>query len=88
MKNLLRKRISMALLMAICICCSLSVGVSAQEIGKAQVVENTSVFAQSLEIQPRADIIEIKYRIYNGMYQQRRWNRTGNYWVDPYWINC
>ncbi len=40
-----------------------------------------------MDIQPRADVIEIKYRIYNGVPQYRRWNATRNYWVDPYWID-
>ena len=34
-----------------------------------------------------ADVIEIRYRIYKGIRQYRRWNRTQNCWVDPYWIN-
>lgn len=38
-------------------------------------------------IQPRADVIETKYRLYNGVLQYRRWNATRNYWVDPYWID-
>lgn len=38
-------------------------------------------------VEPRADVIVIKYRIYNGKYQYRRWNETQGYWVDPYWID-
>ena len=38
-------------------------------------------------IEPRADVIVFKYRIYNGVYQYRRWNETKGYWVDPYWID-
>lgn len=38
-------------------------------------------------VEPRADVIVIKYRTYNGKYQYRRWNETQGYWVDPYWID-
>jgi len=38
-------------------------------------------------VEPRADQIELNYRIYNGVYQFRRWNATQNCWVDPYWID-
>ena len=38
-------------------------------------------------IEPRADVIVMKYRVYNGVYQCRRWNETQGYWVDPYWVN-
>ncbi len=38
------------------------------------------------EIQ-RADIIVTKYRIYNNVFQYRRWNETREYWVDPDWID-
>lgn len=40
-----------------------------------------------MDIQPYAEVIEIKYRIYNGVPQYRRWNATYGYWVDPDWIN-
>lgn len=40
-----------------------------------------------MNIQPRAEVIEIKYRIYNGVPQYRRWNATYGYWVDPEWID-
>ena len=38
-------------------------------------------------IQPRADVIVVKFRYNNGVLQCRRWNETRGYWVDPYWIN-
>lgn len=37
-------------------------------------------------IQPYADVIVTKYRMYEGKLQKRRWNETRGYWVDPYWI--
>lgn len=49
--------------------------------GGIQVKENI------MDIQPRADVIEYKFRTYNGQLQYRRWNATRNYWVDPYWID-
>lgn len=35
----------------------------------------------------RADVIEYRFRTYNGVNQYRRWNATQNRWVDPDWIN-
>lgn len=46
---------------------------------------NINVIGES--ITTFADVIEIRYRTYNGVRQYRRWNRTKNRWVDPYWIN-
>ena len=37
-------------------------------------------------ISPRVDVIVMKYRVYNGVLQCRRWNETWGYWVDPFWI--
>lgn len=34
-----------------------------------------------------ADEIIYRYRVYNGIYQYRRWNETKECWVDPYWID-
>lgn len=33
------------------------------------------------------DKIEIKYRVYKGVVQYRRWNATKNKWVDSEWRN-
>lgn len=42
-----------------------------------------------MAIQPRAAVIETKYRIntVTGKIQYRRWNATYGYWVDPDWID-
>lgn len=43
---------------------------------------------QRTHINSRAtDKIEIKYRVYKGVVQYRRWNATKNRWVDPEWKN-
>lgn len=34
-----------------------------------------------------SDIIEVRYRIYNGKMQYRRWNATLGCWYDPMWID-
>ena len=39
-------------------------------------------------IMPLADVIVVKFRMYNGKLQYRRWNETEGYWVDPYWIDA
>ncbi len=33
------------------------------------------------------DILETKYRIYNGKLQYRRWNATLGCWYDPLWMD-
>ena len=40
-----------------------------------------------MDIQPYAEVIETKFRTYNGKLQYRRWNATYGYWVDPDWID-
>lgn len=52
-------------------------------------VEASSIYitkSSDSNITVYADVIEYKYREYNGRLQYRRWNRTKNRWVDPYWI--
>lgn len=49
-------------------------------------VEAAAAFSSGEEITPFADVIELKYRVYNGLLQVRRWNATWGYWVDPEWI--
>lgn len=53
----------------------------AAEVGVPETSESESV------IEPRADVIVVKYRVNNGVYQFRRWNETQGYWVDPYWMD-
>lgn len=38
-------------------------------------------------ISPYSDVIEVKYRVNNGITQYRRWNRSKGCWVDSNWIN-
>ncbi len=40
-----------------------------------------------MALEPRAAVIETKYRVYYGRLQYRRWNATYGYWVDPDWID-
>ena len=58
----------------------------AQECGNVSPVSATSESAKT-SISPRADVIVMKFRVYNGVLQYRRWNETWGYWVDPYWKN-
>lgn len=60
---------------------SICLPVYAAEAEVAETSDSESV------IEPRADVIVVKYRTYNGVYQFRRWNETRGYWVDPYWMD-
>ena len=61
---------------------------SLQTILCSGVMMPETVYAQTQENQARvSDKIVIKYRIYNGKYQYRRWNDTKQCWVDPNWID-
>ncbi len=53
----------------------------------AAETEGPEASASESVIEPRADVIVVKYRLNNGVYQCRRWNETQGYWVDPYWID-
>lgn len=66
-----------SLLMAAAVC------TTAQAAVPQQPVETTQTASS---VQPYADVIANKYRMYNGKLQKRRWNETRGYWVDPYWI--
>lgn len=52
------------------------------------LIKPETVYAQAQEYQVRStDKIVIKYRVYNGKTQYRRWNATKQCWVDPKWID-
>ena len=80
------KRFGIMLILAIiCISMLLPVSAAAQETKGTQA---STAYATSSEttISPRADVIVVKFRVYNGVLQCRRWNETWGYWVDPYWV--
>jgi len=52
-----------------------------------KVPEQVSINTIAENIILFADVIEIRYRTYNGVRQYRRWNRTKNCWVDSRWFN-
>ena len=54
----------------------------------AAEAEAPETSASESVVEPRADVIVYKYRVYNGVPQYRRWNETRGYWVDPYWIDA
>lgn len=57
-------------------------------LGLASPASAASQGVEALAIEPRADVITTRYRFTSeGVLQYRRWNETGNYWVDPYWRN-
>ncbi len=35
----------------------------------------------------RSEVIVKRVRVYKGVVQYRRWNKTYGYWVDPDWID-
>ena len=83
----LRKTVSLALC-AIMLLTGGIIGASAAETAEAdEQVISVSAAATDPGIEPQADVIVWKYRMYNGQMQKRRWNETKQVWVDPYWIN-
>ena len=76
---------TMLILVIICISMLLPVSAAAQEKNVAQAPTAYSSSSETT-ISPRADVIVVKFRVYNGVLQCRRWNETWGYWVDPYWI--
>lgn len=79
----MKKKI-VSIIMLIMICFSFNTAANAQAVEKLDI---EGVAEETLIVSPRADVIEKKYRIHNGVSQYRRWNRTHGYWVDPFWIN-
>lgn len=82
----LRKTVSLALC-AIMLLTGGIIGASAAETAEADELISVSATATDPGIEPQADVIVWKYRMYNGQMQKRRWNETKQFWVDPYWIN-
>ena len=81
------KRASVLLVLFIlCFSMLLPVSVSAKEIEIKSPAPVTSIYSEQT-ISPRADVIVVKFRVYNGVLQYRRWNETWGYWVDDYWKN-
>lgn len=77
----MKKKIALFLALA------LSVQVASLDIQAAdiKVAEEVSVLS-GIEVLSQ-DTIVMKYRIYNGKPQCRRWNATKGCWVDPAWID-
>ena len=81
------KRISIVIVLVIlCVTILFPTAVSAQEVDTREV-SSVSLDASDVTISPRADVIVVKFRVYNVVLQFRRWNETWGYWVDPYWMN-
>lgn len=64
----------------------LSMGTLANAQTQSVIRQTTSTQSEN-QPTPRADVIETKFRLNNGVRQYRRWNATRLYWVDPFWIN-
>lgn len=60
---------------------------SVSEVKAAEVSSVPEVTTEDSTVMPTADVIEVKYRIYDGKLQYRRWNATRGYWVDSTWKN-
>lgn len=76
-----KKILSLIIMMLICI--GMAIPANAQGFtDTAEITLDTNTVISTF-----ADKIEVKYRLYNGKRQYRRWNVTRGYWVDPYWIN-
>lgn len=64
------------------------VGFSASASSVTVPDNSPAVYSDEGTIQPRADVILRKYRLYNGVLQYRDWNETWAKWVQPYWTNA
>ena len=59
------------------------------DFNNAQLLENSYVSCESENIESvqRADVIIVKFRVYEGVTQYRHWNETRGKWVEPDWIS-
>lgn len=79
------KKWSTLLAVSLCMIMSASAG---NYVSDAEMqYEDQIVRKDSYMIVPYADVIQVKYRMYNGKMQYRRWNATRKKWVDPFWID-
>lgn len=53
----------------------------------AECIGSYQTMSTNTSIDPRADVIVRKYRVFDGVVQYRRWNKTQCEWVDDDWIN-
>ena len=81
----MKKKILLALGVAALLASSIPAGFAA-DFAQAPVAA-VSTNSEVNGVEPRADIIEYKYRILGDKRQYRRWNATRGYWVDPEWID-
>lgn len=56
-------------------------------VSAAESVAEEQVSTEETAEVTRADVIVVKYRIYNGVMQYRHWNETKGVWVEPAWID-
>lgn len=73
-------------LLVLCFSMLLPMSVSARVVDIKSPSPVTLISSEQT-ISPRADVIVVKFRVYNGVLQYRRWNETWGYWVDDYWKN-
>ena len=52
----------------------------------ADISENVEPVVQEEEVQPRAEVTEWRYRVYEGRYQMRLWSVTYGRWLTD-WID-
>lgn len=76
-------RILITVLAAVTVFSSGAIAASAEQISEPVVAAPAAVIPG---IEPQADVIVVKWRVYNGVRQYRRWNETKQCWVDSNWI--
>ena len=70
------------------LCPAMPYTVSAQAENNVVYVTEIEKNAENANDNSRVtDKIEVKYRVYKGVVQYRRWNATKNRWVDSEWRN-
>lgn len=57
------------------------------KVRAAECTGSYQTMSTNTSIGPRADIIIRKYRVFDGVVQYRRWNKTQCEWADDDWIN-
>ena len=69
-----------------CITTAFLIMLSCTNLGYAQEI-NPALEIQVNAEQTRGDVIQKKYRVYDGHFQYRHWNLTQGCWVEDHWIN-
>ena len=80
------KNMILVTLLSLWMVCMIPANLSAAGLDMAEIKADSNNPPIVYSVQ-KTNVI-IKYRVYNGKLQYRRWDMTIGVWLDPYWIDA